>query len=166
MKAPWLADRVCHDQTGHETRREIAALAHPKSWLAFFVASVLDIALGKIEGAMRAEYGDEAIKPISTCDMADETAGTQPGMMIASPEEEWTVLLGLVPMAMGQVLRELSGKVELSASREQRRGPRQPALSREGEAKETHASTKSSYETAGNSHEFTFKTFFSASRML
>jgi len=121
---------------------EIDTLAYPKAaLLAFCVALVAYNALGVVKGALRAEHGEEAVEEVSTYYVADEIAGTHRGMMIAIPEDEWTVFHGLSPMAMGRVLRELAGKVRLSSFRKQRRGPKRPPPNRESGAKVKHVST-------------------------
>jgi hypothetical protein len=121
---------------------EIDTLAYPKAaLLAFCVALVAYNALGVVKGALRAEHGEEVVEEVSTYYVADEIAGTHRGMMIAIPEEEWTVFHGLSPEAMGRVLRELAGKVRLSSFRKQRRGPKRPQPKRESGAKIKHVST-------------------------
>lgn len=121
---------------------EIDTLAYPKAaLLAFCVALVAYNALGVVKGALRAEHGEEVVEEVSTYYVADEIAGTHRGMMIAIPEEEWTVFHGLSPEAMGRVLRDLAGKVRLSLFRKQRRGPKRPQPKRESGAKVKHVST-------------------------
>lgn len=137
---------------------EIDTLAYPKAALfALCVALVAYNALGVVKGALRAEHGEEVVEEISTYYVADEIAGTYRGMMIAIPEDEWTVFHGLSPMAMGQVLRELAGKVRLSAFRKQRRGPKRPQPKRESGAKIKHVSTAKLLQNRKNAHKSTFK---------
>ena len=121
---------------------EIDTLGYPKAaLLAFCVASVAYNALGVVKGALRAEHGEEVVEEVSTYDVADEIAGTHRGMMIAIPEEEWTVFHGLSSMEIGRVLRDLAGEVRLSSFRKQRRGPKRPQPERGSGAKVEHVST-------------------------
>ena len=73
--------------------------------------------------------------------LANEVAGTHRGMMIAIPEDEWTVFHGLRAAAFGRILLHLATGVRLSLYRQQVRGPKRPQPKRESGAKTKHVST-------------------------
>jgi hypothetical protein len=62
-------------------------------------------------------------------------------MMIAIPEDEWTVFADLTPLVPGEVLKDLAAKVRLSTLRKHPRGPKRPQPKRESGAKIKHVST-------------------------
>jgi hypothetical protein len=121
---------------------EVNTLGYPKAALfAFCVALVAYNILSVVKGALRAVHGEEAAEKISGYYLADEVSGTHRGMMIAIPEDEWTVFYGLTPMAMGTLLKEMAAKVRLSAFRKHPRGPKRPPPKRASGAKVKHVST-------------------------
>ena len=90
------------------------------------------------------EFRDIAMSPagdVLAYEQLDEVAGTRRGMMIAIPEEVWSVFRGLTAAAFGGVLLDLAGGVSLSPYRKQVRGPKRPPPKRESGAKVKHVST-------------------------
>jgi hypothetical protein len=121
---------------------EVNTLGYPKAALfAFCVALVSYDVLAVVRAALRSVHGVEAVEEVSGYYLADEIAGTNRGMMIAIPEDEWVVFAGLTPSAMGQVLRGLAAKVRLAKLRKHRRGPKRPQPKRASGAKISHVST-------------------------
>ena len=122
---------------------EIETLGYPKAALfAFCVALVSSNILGVVKAAMRSVHGAEVIdEQVSGYYLADEIAGTYRGMMIAIPEDEWTVFHKLLPKAMGRVLQGLARNLRLAAYRKHARGPKKPRPKRESGAKIKHVST-------------------------
>jgi hypothetical protein len=122
---------------------EIETLGYPKAALfAFCVALVTYNVLSVVKAAMRSVHGAEVIdKQVSGYYLADEIAGTYRGMMIAIPEDEWSVFHKLPPKAMGRVLQGLAKNVRLAAYRKHPRGPKKPRPKRESGAKIKHVST-------------------------
>lgn len=121
---------------------EVNTLGYPKAaLLAFCIALVSYNILSTIKGALRAVHGPDAAEGISGYYLADEVAGTHRGMMIAIPEDEWTVFHGVTPSEMGAVLKDLATNVRLSAFRKHPRGPKRPRPKRASGAKIKHVST-------------------------
>ena len=121
---------------------EIETLGYPKAALfAFCVALVSYNVLSVVKAALRPVHGVEAVEEVSGYYLADEIAGTHRGMMIAIPEDEWTVFHDLSPVALGHILRELAGNVRLSEFRKQPRGPKKPQPKRRIVGQQNHVST-------------------------
>ena len=121
---------------------EIDALGYPKAALfAFCVALVAYNVMSVVKAALRSAHGEEAVEGLSFYYLADEVAGTHRGMMIAIPEDRWTVFHGLTAAAFGRVLLDWAAGVRLSAYRKQVRGPKRPPPMRASGAKVKHVST-------------------------
>jgi IS4 transposase len=122
---------------------EIETLGYPKAALfAFCVALVAYNVMSVVKAAMRSVHGAEVIdERVSAYYLADEIAGTYRGMMIAIPEDEWSVFHGLEPQAMGRVLQDLARQVRLSAYRKHPRGPKKPRPKRKSGKEKKHVST-------------------------
>jgi hypothetical protein len=121
---------------------EINTLCYPQAALfVFAVALAAYNVLGLVKGALRAAHGVEKAKEVSGYYLADEIAGTYRGMMIAIPEEHWTVFGGVTAEQLADLLRELAGKVRLAAFRRHRRGPKKPPVKRRYSKKHPHVST-------------------------
>lgn len=107
---------------------EIAALGYPRgALLALCVALVAYNVMSVVKAALRSVHGAGAIDAgVSGSDLAEEVAGTTRGMLIAIPEDEWTVFHELSPSEMGRVLHDLARGVRLSHYRKQPRGPKKP----------------------------------------
>jgi hypothetical protein len=121
---------------------EIDTLCYPKAALfVFCVALAAANVLGLVKGALRAAHGAEKAEEVSGYYLGDEIAGTQRGMMIAIPAEQWTVFAGLTAARFAGLLRALAGKVRLAAFRRHRRGPKKPPVKRRYSKKHPHVST-------------------------
>jgi IS4 transposase len=122
---------------------EIETLGYPKAALfAFCVALVSYNILSVVKAALRSAHGAKVVtEEVSGYYLADEVAGTYRGMMIAIPEDEWTVFHDLSPVALGHILRELAGNVRLSEFRKQPRGPKKPQPKRRIVGQQNHVST-------------------------
>ncbi len=121
---------------------EIDTLCYPKAALfVFCVALAAANVLGLIKGALRAAHGAAKAEEVSGYYLGDEIAGTQRGMMIAIPAEQWQVFGGLTAEQLAELLRELAGKVRLAAFRRHRRGPKKPPVKRRYSKKHPHVST-------------------------
>jgi IS4 transposase len=121
---------------------EIDTLGYPKAALfAFCVALVSYNLMSVVKAALRSVHGEEAVEGLSFYYLADEVSGTHRGMMIAIPEDEWTVFHGLTAVEFGRLLLDLAAGVRLSSYRKQVRGPKRPQPRRESGAKIKHVST-------------------------
>ncbi len=122
---------------------EIDTLGYPKAALfAFCIALVSYNILSVVKAALRSVHGAKVVtEEVSGYYLADEVAGTTRGMMIAIPEDEWTVFHDLSPVALGEVLQELARNVRLSEFRKQPRGPKKSQLKRRIVGRQNHVST-------------------------
>ncbi|MDB5352180.1 MAG: transposase family protein [Planctomycetota bacterium] len=121
---------------------EVNTLGYPKAALfAFCVALVAYNVLGVVKAALRSVHGAGAVEVVSGYYLADEIAGTHRGMMIAIPEDEWTVFADLSASALGGMPKGLAAKVRLSTLRKHPRGPKRLQPKRESGAKIKHVST-------------------------
>jgi hypothetical protein len=117
---------------------------------AFCVALVSYNILSVVKAALRSVHGAKVVtEEVSGYYLADEVAGTYRGMMIAIPEEEWTVFHDLSPVTLGEVLQELARKVRLSEFRKQPRGPKKPQPKRRIVGQQNHVSTAKLLKTRG-----------------
>lgn len=83
--------------------------------------------LAVVMAALRSVHGAEPIdQHLSLSYVANDTAATYRGMMMAIPEEEWRVFSGMSPSEMGGFLKALAQKVRLKAYRKSPRGARSP----------------------------------------
>ena len=107
---------------------EINTLGYPKAALfAFSLALVSYNMMSVVKAALRAVHGAETVQEkVSTYYLADEITMTHRGMMIAIPEDEWTVFHDLTPPEMAVVLVDLASNVRLSLYPKQPRGPKKP----------------------------------------
>jgi IS4 transposase len=122
---------------------EINTLGYPKAALfAFSLALVAYNVLSTIKAALRSAHGEAASDAaVSGYDLAEEVAGTQRGMMIAVPEDEWVVFHGMSPREFGAFLKGLARSVRLSEFRKQPRGPKKPRPARQSGAEVKHVAT-------------------------
>jgi hypothetical protein len=87
-------------------------------------------------------HGAEAIDAgVSGSDLAEEVAGTTRGMLVAIPEDEWTVSHGLAASVMGAVSCDPARRVRPSHYRKQPRGPKKPKPKKASGYEKKHLST-------------------------
>jgi hypothetical protein len=122
---------------------EINALGYPRAALfALCVALVAYNVMSAIKGALRSVHGTDVVdEEVSGSDLAEEVAATTRGMLIAIPQDEWTVFHGLPPCRMGQVLQDLAKRVRLSHYRKQPRGRKKPKPLKSSGYEKKHLST-------------------------
>jgi IS4 transposase len=121
---------------------EINTLCYPKAALfAFCCALVAYNLLGMVKGAVRGVHGPAAAEELSGYYLADEIAGTRRGMLIAIPEEHWSVFQSMSPSELAEVLRQLAGKIRLASFRRHSRGPKKPPIKRTYDQEHPHVST-------------------------
>jgi IS4 transposase len=122
---------------------EINTLGYPKAALfAFCLALVSYNMMSVVKASLRAVHGAQTVEErVSAYYLADEVTMTHRGMMIAIPEDEWTVFHDLTPMAMATVLVESARNVRLSLYPKQPRGPKKPKSVKQSGAKIKHVAT-------------------------
>ncbi|MCP4116963.1 MAG: hypothetical protein GY737_16475 [Desulfobacteraceae bacterium] len=98
--------------------------------------------LSVITAALASVHGKETVdKEVSGYYVADEISGTYRGMMIALPEEEWTIFRQMALLEYIARLKDCAGKVKLSKFQKHHRGPKKPAPKRNKDKKTPHVST-------------------------
>jgi hypothetical protein len=98
--------------------------------------------LSVIKAALGSVHGTDTIKnKVSGYYLADEISGTYRGMMIAVPNNEWTLFVRMTALEFVEVLKVLASKVKLSAFRKHTRGPKKPAVKRNMSKNSPHVST-------------------------
>ncbi len=107
---------------------EIAALGYPKAALfAFCLALMASNAVALLKAALRAEHGEETVQTqVSGYYLSLEIKGTYDGMMIAIPEEHWTIFRTCSPKQFAAFLRNIAGHVTLSRYQKHPRSPKKP----------------------------------------
>lgn len=141
-RSRWLIEGSFQELAEHLSS-EINTLGYPRAALfGFCVALVSSNVLSVVKAALRSVHGVEKIEEeVSGYYIADEIAGVYRGMFIAIPAEHWTVFSVLTEDAMTAVLRDLAGRVRLSAFKKHRRGPKKKPPRRRSQKTEPHVST-------------------------
>ena len=138
----WTIETAFQELTEH-LNSEINSLGYPRAALfGFCVALVSYMILSVIKAALGSVHGTDTIKnKVSGYYLADEISGTYRGMMIAVPDDEWTLFARMTTLEFVEVLKELSSNVKLSAFRKHPRGPKKPAVKRITSKNSPHVST-------------------------
>ena len=136
----WLIEGAFQELAEHLSS-EINTLGYPKAALfGFCVALVAANVLSAIKAALRSVHGPLE-QEVSGYYIADEISGVYRGMMIAIPPREWEVFGALSKLELATLLRDLAGKVRLSAFKKHRRGPKKKPPRRRRKKTEPHVST-------------------------
>jgi len=103
---------------------EINTLGYPKAALfGFSVALVAYNVQSAVKAALRSVHGREKIEQeFSGYYLAVEIGATYEGMMIAIPEEDWTIFSRFSIPQLATVMRQLAEKVRLAAFKKHPRG--------------------------------------------
>lgn len=122
---------------------EINTLGYPRAALfGFCVALVSYMTMSVIKAALGSVYGTDVIEnELSGFYVADEISATRRGMMIAIPDEDWTVFQQMETSEIVAVLKMLARNVHLPAFRKHPRGPKKPQPKRISSKKTPHVST-------------------------
>ena len=141
-RSRWLIEGSFQELAEHLSS-EINTLGYPRAALfGFCIALVASNVLSVVKAALRSVHGHETIEEeVSGYYIADEIAGTYRGMLIAIPVVHWTIFSVLTEVELVAVLRELAGRVRLSAFKKHRRGPKKKPPRRSSNKREPHVST-------------------------
>jgi hypothetical protein len=122
---------------------EIDTLCYPKAALfGFCVGLVAYNLLSAVKASLAVVHGSEKVEQeLSAYYVSDEVSMTYRGMMIAIPEEEWTVFARLSVTELALVLRELAGQVRWAYFQKSHRGPKKPQPKRKHNKKQPHVAT-------------------------
>lgn len=117
-------------------------LGYPRAALfSFCVALLAYNVLAVVKAALRAVHGTEKVEETSYYYLANEISRVYDGMMVAIPAKDWLVFRDMSVSALVKVLKQLAGKVDLSAYRRHRRGPKNPPTPRTSHKEEPHVAT-------------------------
>jgi Transposase DDE domain len=122
---------------------EQPSLGYPKAALfAFCLSLVAYNVLAVVKASLRAVHGTVTIEEgVSPYYLGNEIAGVYQGMMIAIPGAEWQMFRDLTTAALANLLKELAGKVRLSAFQRHSRGPKKPRPPRSHSKRTPHVAT-------------------------
>lgn len=122
---------------------EINTLGYPRAALfGFCVALVSYIILAVIKAALSCVHGSEKIEnEVSPYYIANELTQTYPGMMIALPIQEWRFFRVFSNDELIKYIKMLVRKVDLSAYKKHKRGPKKPKEKIKHCSKNSHVST-------------------------
>jgi hypothetical protein len=107
---------------------EINTLGYPKAALfAFCLALMVFNAVSLVKAAMRAVHGRKKVdQEVSGYYLSLEIQHTYDGMMIAVPNEHWTIFRDMTDAQFARILKDLAGHANLSKYRKHPRGPKKP----------------------------------------
>mgnify|MGYP003595623825 CR=1 FL=1 len=105
---------------------EINTLGYPKAALFGFCLALVAFNLyAVVMAALRSAYRDHDINDeVSEYYVAQEIATTYTGMLIAIPEDDWTVFTQASQAELSDILLSLAAKVDLSKFKKNKRGPK------------------------------------------
>ena len=126
-----------------DLRSEICTLGYPRAALfGLAVALVAYNIMALVYGALRAKHGTEKIdEEFSHYYLANELELVHAGMMIAIPEEHWTLFATMTQRRFTTVLLHLASQVELKLFPKSRRGPKKPPPKKVFNKNRPHVST-------------------------
>jgi IS4 transposase len=130
-------------ELARDLNSEIDALGYPKAALfGFCVALVLYNAVALLRAALRGAHGAQKVEEeVSDYYIAAELETTSRGMMIAIPEQHWSVFGQMSLAQFAAVMLILAGKVNLRHFRKHPRGPKKPQPKRIHDPAHPHVST-------------------------
>ena len=138
----WTIESMFQDLTTHLSC-EIRTLAYPKAavfafCLALLAWNLMSILLASLETV----HGEDFVKQnVSGYYLSLEISQVHHGMMIAIPEEHWSVFRTLTPFALATLLKTLAKKVNLVKYQTHRRGPKTPQPKRRNSGNGQHVAT-------------------------
>jgi Transposase DDE domain len=122
---------------------EINTLGYPKAALFGFCLALVAFNLyAVVMAALRSTHRDYEINDeVSEYYLAQEIATTYTGMLIAIPEDDWTVFTQTSQAELSDILLNLAAKVDLSKFKKNKRGPKKAPNPRNQFKGKPHVST-------------------------
>ena len=138
----WTIETAFQELEAH-LHSEINSLGYPKAALfGFCVALVAYNALAVVKAALRSVHGEEKISnEVSGYYLAGHLGRTYDGMMIAIPEEEWTIFQMMSTRIFTHTLQQLANKVNLGKFKKHKRGPKKAKSKRSYDSSQPHVAT-------------------------
>ena len=98
--------------------------------------------LAVVKAALRCVHGEEKISnEVSGYYLAGHLGRTYDGMMIAIPEEKWSVFQKMTTEAFTRTLQQLANKVNLRKFKKHKRGPKETKSKRNYDSSQPHVAT-------------------------
>ena len=122
---------------------EIRTLAYPQAAVfAFCLALLAWNLVSVLLASLGAVHGEDSVKQnVSGYYLSLEISQVHHGMMIAIPEQHWTVFRTLTPAALAKLLKTLAAKVNLAKYQSHPRGPQTPQPKRTHSGNGQHVAT-------------------------
>lgn len=122
---------------------EINTLGYPKAALFGFCLALVAFNLyAVVMAALRSAHRDHAINDeVSEYYVAQEIATTYTGMLIAIPEDDWTIFTKASQTELSDILLNLASKVNLEKFKKNKRGPKKASNPRTQFKGKPHVST-------------------------
>jgi IS4 transposase len=141
-RARWGIETAFQKLESH-LQSEINTLGYPKAALFSFCLALVAFNLYAIVmAALRATHPDQAIhQVVSEYYIAQEIDTTTDGMLIAIPEEEWTLFTQVSLAELGSILLYIASYVDLKKYAKSPRGPKKPRPERTQFKGHPHVST-------------------------
>ena len=138
----WTIETAFQELEAH-LHSEINSLGYPKAALfGFCVALVAYNVLAVVKAALRSVHGEEKIaNEVSGYYLAGHLGRTYDGMMIAVPEEEWSIFQAMSMEAFTRALQQLANQVNLAKFKKHERGPKKSQPKRNRDSSRPHVST-------------------------
>ena len=138
----WTIETAFQELEAH-LHSEINSLGYPKAALfGFCVALVAYNVLAVVKAALRSVHGEHKIaNEVSGYYLAGHLGRTYDGMMIAVPEQKWSVFQTMSMEAFTRTLLQLANKVNLAKFKKHKRGPKKPQPKRSRNSNRPHVST-------------------------
>jgi hypothetical protein len=138
----WTIETAFQELEAH-LHSEINSLGYPKAALfGFCVALVAYNVLAVVKAALRSVHGEHKIaNEVSGYYLAGHLGRTYDGMMIAVPEQKWSIFQTMSMEAFTRTLLQLANKVNLAKFKKHKRGPKKPQPKRSRDSNRPHVST-------------------------
>lgn len=138
----WTIETAFQELEAH-LHSEINSLGYPKAALfGFCVALVAYNVLAVVKAALRSVHGEEKIaNEVSGYYLAGHLGRTYDGMMIAVPEEKWSIFQTMSMEAFTRTLRDLANKVNLAKFKKHKRKSKKSKTKRNHDSSQPHIST-------------------------
>ena len=121
---------------------EHSGVGHPQAATFLFCMSVLAFNLRQtIFAALYATHDDEAVQETSHFHISKNVSDKTEGMLIAITEEEWDELIPSTTRGVASLLEKVARRIDLSAYRKSRRGPKKKKPHRSRNVASSHVST-------------------------
>jgi hypothetical protein len=122
---------------------EIPSLGSPRAALfAFGMSVIAGNALAVLKGSLRSVHGDELVAELSNYALVNDIAAVYPGMMIAVPPPEWSLVERRSVGQVAELLSELAAQVPVERMLRSRRGPKKPRTAKSSGSRIHHVATK------------------------